>query len=264
MTSQLGLVRELQKRGKPGLTLAQFVSAAWEILEPSTVLQWNWHLDALCTHVESLLLDRPGPDGTPCPQNLLINVPPGCMKSLIFSVFAPAWVWLFRPSWRAMYASSNPNVVTRDSLKCRNLIKSDWYQNTFKPSWQISADQDEKQHFANTRGGFRRGLGAGGVVTGDRADFLGVDDANDAKEIHQKSHRVQINENWWDNAWHNRIADPTASKRGVIMQRLHEEDLAGHIVEKEGLASNGGVWAHLVIAMEAEADGPGDKVTWLG
>lgn len=290
ITSQLDIVRAMHAKGRPALTLAQFVSASWEILEPSTPLQWNWHLDALCSHVEALLLDKPGPRlqielskarlkgidlaqllalqpelaGEVCPQNLLINVPPGCMKSLIFSVFAPAWIWLHRPGWRAIYASGNPSVVTRDSLKCRNLIKSDWYQQTFRPSWQISVDQDEKQHFANTKGGYRRGIGAGGVVTGDRADFLGVDDANDAKEIHQKSHRVQINENWWDNAWHNRIADPTASKRGIIMQRLHEEDLAGHVIENEGLASKGGLWAHFVIAMEAEADGPGDKVSWLG
>lgn len=245
--------------GLPGMTLAQFVSAAWEHLEPNTVLQWNWHLDVLCDHVEALLLDKPGADGSPCPQNLLMNVPPGSMKSLIFSVFAPAWVWLFRPGWRAIYASGNPAVVTRDSLKTRQLVTSDWYQKTFAPSWKISEDQNEKQHFANTQGGFRRGVGAGGTVTGDRADFLGVDDANDAKEIHQKAHRIQINENWWDNAFHNRVADPTYSKRGIIMQRLHEEDLAGYVLAKEK-----GQWAHLVIAMEADKDGFGDPVTWIG
>lgn len=291
ITTQLALVREKHRRGKPGLTLAQYVSGGWDVLEPSTPLVWNWHLDVICAHVEALLLDRDGPNLSAatakafateqfetlddardsvlltredlrvevCPQNFLMNVPPGCMKSLIFSVFGPSWVWLFRPAWRAIYASANPTVVTRDSLKTRNLIKSDWYQKTFKPDWQIASDQDEKQNFANTRGGFRRGISAGGTVTGDRADFLGVDDANDAKEIHQKSHRVQINENWWDSAFHNRIANPRRSKRGLIMQRLHEEDLTGHVLEKEK-----GLWGHLVIPMEADADKEGDDVTWLG
>lgn len=262
--SPLQTVRELHADGLPGLELREFVSVAWGELEPNTPLQWNWHLDALCDHVEALLLNRPGPNGEPCPQNLLINVPPGCMKSLIFSVFAPAWMWLFRPGWRAIYASGNPAVVTRDSLKTRQLITSDWYQKTFAPAWKISEDQNEKQHFANTLGGFRRGVGAGGTVTGDRADFLGVDDANDAKEIHQKAHRDQINEKWWDMAFHNRIADPTLSKRGMIMQRLHEEDATGYVIMKEGLASRGGEWAHLVIPMEADADGPGDRRTWIG
>jgi predicted phage terminase large subunit-like protein len=284
---EIELMRAAHTAGLPGMSLARFVSAGWHILEPSTPLEWSWHLDAVCAHVEALLLDRPGPcrscgaappprasgaiqsrcagcggEFTPCPQNLLINVPPGSMKSLIFSVFAPAWMWLHRPSWRAIYASGTPSVVTRDSLKCRNLIKSEWYQKTFQPKWKIRSDQDEKQHFANDAGGFRMGLGAGGSVTGERADFLGVDDPNGADEIHSKAHRTTVNENWWDAAFHNRVANPTSSKRGLIMQRLHEEDLAGHVLSKEK-----GKWGHLVIQMEYETDAetrPGDKPTWLG
>ena len=259
MPSELDCVRALHAKGVPGLSLAQFIVAAWPILEPSTPLEWNWHLDAAADHVEALLLDRPGPSGEPCPQNLLINVPPGSMKSLIFSVFGPAWIWLFRPAWRAIYASGTPSVVTRDSLKCRNLIRSEWYQSTFAPTWKIAGDQDEKQLFANTRGGFRQGMGAGQAVVGVRADFLGCDDPNDSQAIHGKAHRTQINERWWSDAWHNRIADPTKSKRGLIMQRLHEEDLAGYVLEKEK-----GEWAHLCIQMEFEADGPGDRPTWIG
>lgn len=282
-TSQLQLVRLQHRDGVPGLTLAQFVSAAWDVLESSTPLQWNWHLDTMCEHLESLVLDRHGTrlealvrSGTPlelalakypellgekCPQNLMINVPPGSMKSMIFSVFLPAWVWLFRPSWRAIYASNTPTVVSRDSLKCRTLIRSDWYQKTFSPAWQLSSDQDEKQHFANTAGGFRKGVAAGGAVTGERADFLGVDDPNDAKEITSKAHREQINVNWWDSAFHNRIANPTSSKRAAIMQRLHEEDFCGYVIGKEKAT-----WAWLSIPMEAEADAdaPGDRRTWLG
>jgi predicted phage terminase large subunit-like protein len=267
LPTQLDLARELHKRGRPGLSLAEFAVAAWEGRCPdgksnpleAVPLAWNWHIQSLCDHVEALLLNLPGPQGQACPQNLLINVPPGSMKSLIFSVFTPAWMWLFRPQWRAIYASGTPSVVTRDSVKCRNLIKSEWYQQTFKPSWTISPDQDEKQHFANSAGGFRKGTAAGAAVTGERADFLGVDDPNDAKEITSKAHRTTINENWWDAAFHNRIADPTLSKRGVIMQRLHEEDLAGHVLEKEK-----GEWAHLSIPMEYEASGAGDRPTWLG
>ncbi len=256
--SPLATIRLDHRDGIPGLTLREFVYAAWETLEPATPLTWNWHLDVVCDHVEALLLDK-GPDGKPCPQNLLLNVPPGTMKSLIFSVCAPAWMWLFRPSWRAIYASGTPSVVTRDSLKCRNLIKSEWYQETFKPAWKISLDQDEKQHFANTKGGFRKGVGAGGVVTGERADFLGTDDPNDAKEIHSKAHRDGINERWWATAFHNRIADPSRSKRAIIMQRLHEEDLAGYLLSTEK-----GHWAHLCMQMEFEEKGPGDRPTWLG
>lgn len=267
LPSKLAARRLLHNMGLPSLTLAEFVSAAWEGRSPdggtmpfeSVELAWNWHMDSMCQHLEALLLNKPGPNGEPCPQNLLMNVPPGSMKSLIFSVFAPAWMWLHRPSWRAIFASGTPSVVTRDSLKCRTLIQSDWYQKTFKPTWKISVDQNEKQHFANTAGGFRKGVGAGGTVTGERADFLGVDDPNDAKEITSKAHRTTINDNWWDSAFHNRIADPTSSKRAGIMQRLHEEDWAGYVLEKEK-----GEWAHLCIPMEYDREGAGDKRTWIG
>ena len=233
--------------------LASFVQAAWHVLEPDTPLQWNWHLDAVCAHVEALLVDTPG-----TPQNLLLNVPPGTMKSLLVSVFAPAWQWLRVPSYRMLFASGSPGVVTRDSLKCRGLVKSDWYQSTFKPSWRISADQDEKQKFANTAGGFRQGLGAGSAVVGERADLLACDDPNDPKEIHSEAHRTAINERWWDATWHNRIASPERSKRVVIMQRLHEADLAGHLLSREA-----GQWAHLSLPMEWEP-GACPQPTWLG
>lgn len=232
-------------------SLYQFVRQGWAVLEGGTALQDNWHIQAVCDHLQSHLED----DG---PQNLLINIPPGTGKSLLAAVFAPAWVWLTRPGWRMVFASGTPSVVTRDSLRCRTLIKSDWYQNTFKPSWQIASDQDEKQLFANTAGGFRQGVGAGGAVTGVRANWLLTDDANDAKEIHSPAHREAVNERWWANAFHNRIADPRMSKRTVIGQRLHELDLAGHLLTREA-----GQWAHLCLRMELE---PGDekRTTWLG
>lgn len=251
--SALDFVRELHRRGVPGVSLAEFATAAWHVLEPATPLVWNWHLDAVCSHLQALLTGGPG-----SPSNLLINVPPGSMKSLLTAVFAPAWLWLFRPSWRMVFASGTPSVVSRDSLKTRELIKAAWYQDTFKPEWTISKTQDEKQLFSNTKGGFRQGVGAGGSVTGVRAEWLCVDDPNDAKEVHGKAHRDNINERWWSNAFHNRVADPSTSKRTLIMQRLHELDLAGYVLEREA-----GEWEHLCIRMEHEVDNP-LKPTWLG
>ena len=230
-------------------SLYQFVRQGWHVLEGSP-LQDNWHIKAVCDHLQSHLLG----DG---PQNLLINIPPGTAKSALTAVYAPAWVWLVHPEWRIVAASGTPSVVTRDSLRCRTLVKSDWYQSAFKPEWKISADQDEKQLFGNTAGGFRQGLGAGAAVTGVRAHWLLTDDPNDSREIHSPAHRDAINERWWANSFHNRVADPVLSKRTVIMQRLHELDLAGHLLTREA-----GQWAQLCLRMELEA---GDhKPTWLG
>lgn len=235
-------------------SLSRFVQGAWHVVEPSTPLVWSWHLDVLCNHVQALFEDAPG-----TPQNLAISIPPGSCKSLVVSVFLPAWMWLKRPSWRALYASGAPTVVTRDSMRCRTVVKSDWYTKTFTPEWKISSTQDEKQYYENTAGGWRKGVAAGAGITGERADALVIDDPNSASEIHSAAHRRGINENWYEAAFQSRIADPAKSKRCLIQQRLHAEDLTGFLLTREK-----GQWSHLVMQMEYDAKGPGDRPTWLG
>ena len=122
---------ELAKR-----KLSYFVRFAWKLIEPETPLIWNWHLDAVCDHVQAFLekrLDK---------HNLIINVPPGSMKSTIISVMSPAWMWLHNPSWRGLFFSGNESIGLRDSMKCRDIIESDWYQQTFKPTWRFEKDQN--------------------------------------------------------------------------------------------------------------------------
>lgn len=235
-----------------GLTLAEFVAAAWPVVEPSTPLVWNWHLNVLCEHVQAVL-EGPKREG-PWTQNLLINVPPGTMKSLVVSVFAPAWVWLWRPSWRAIFTSANPRVSLRDSVRCRDLIESDWYKKTFLPQWVMAEDQNAKGNFKNSRAGFRLAISVGSKVTGDRAHAIFVDDPLDAADAPSKTAREAVTF-WWDQALANRLGDLKTDTRIVIMQRLHEEDLSGHLLRQGG-------WEHLCLPMEAS---PAEsKTTFLG
>lgn len=254
LPSQLDLVREQHRRGRPGLTLAQFVVAGWSTIEPFAPLVWGWHLDFLCQHVQALLensfAEQPDPK---IPQNLLINIPPGTMKSLVVSVFAPAWVWLFRPTWRVGCASAADGVASRDSLRCRNLIESEWYRETFQPEWELSTDQNEKMHFSNTRGGFRLATTTARKITGQRFDAELIDDPHDAQEVTSKAERERVL-NWYDQAFHNRVASPARAVRICIMQRLHEEDLSNHLL---GLG-----WAHICLPMEFEPEHT--RETFLG
>lgn len=252
LPSPLTIAREYHKRGLPGLTLSEFVSAAWHVVEPSTPLVWGWHLDALCAHVQAVLegRERKGP----WTQNLLINIPPGTMKSLVVSVFAPAWVWLWRPSWRAIFTSANPRVSLRDSVRCRDLLESDWYRKTFAAKWTMAEDQNAKGNFKNSEGGFRLAISVGSKVTGDRAHALFVDDPLDAADAPSKLAREAVTF-WWDQALANRLADLQTDTRIVIMQRLHEEDLSGHLLAQGG-------WEHLCLPMEFEVGAK--KKTFLG
>lgn len=248
--SQEELAREVHARGAPAMSLAEFVVAAWDVVEPSTRLVWGWHLDALCAHVQSVLVREPN-----APQNLLINIPPGTMKSLVLSVFAPAWVWLWRPAWRAIFVSANPRVSLRDSIRCRDLIESSFYKRTFRPDWDMAEDQNAKGLFKNSRGGFRLAISCGSKVTGDRANAIFVDDPLDAADAPSKTARDGVTF-WWNQALANRLSDLQTDTRIVIMQRLHEDDLSGHLLRQGG-------WAHLCLPMEFEPKGVGAQKTFL-
>jgi predicted phage terminase large subunit-like protein len=219
-------------------SLAQFVRHAWSVIEPTTTILWDWPLDAICDHIQALL------EGRLDKRNLIINVPPGSCKSTILSVCAPAWMWLRKPSWRALFISGDDGVALRDSMKCRDIIESQWYQQTFRPDWSLSKDQNAKGHYRNTKTGFRQAISVGARITGKRADAIFVDDPNDAEG--GKADRMAVN-SWWDNAAYNRLTDMSKGVRCLIQQRLHEEDLTGHILKKDRED-----WDVLVIRQEYE------------
>ena len=84
-----------EQKDPPTITLSEFVQQSWEVLEPSTNLDWNWHLDVVCDHVQAVLFDwlakQSNPEHNQRAQNLLVNIPPGSMKSRIVAVCMPAW-----------------------------------------------------------------------------------------------------------------------------------------------------------------------------
>lgn len=169
------------------------------------------------------------------------------MKSRITSVYLPAWVWLEWPSWKALFLAANPRVALRDSSLCRDLLQSDWYRNTFRPTWEFAKDQDAKSLYKNTEGGFRQAMGITAKITGERGDALFMDDPHDAKEVMSEAKRLAVIERW-DTAIANRVNDARCSIRVGIMQRLHADDWSGHILKQGG-------WEHLCLPMEFEPGG---------
>lgn len=231
-----------------------FVRAAWHVIEPATPLIWNWHLDAICDHVQALV------EGTLGKQNLIINVPPGSMKSTIVSICLIPWIWLKKPHYRGAFASGVPGIESRDSGKCRIILESEWYRQTFGIDWRFSRDQNEKLYYRNTKTGERLATTTGAGVTGHRFNGLYVDDALDARKAFQDVEVNKVNL-WWDQAWWNRIADEKTSTRCVIGQRLREDDLPGHVLERDGLET----WEWLMIPqLWGESEEGSRRVTSLG
>ena len=212
----LNVERELCKR-----SLSAFAKRAWHVLEPDAKLMWGWSLDAICEHLEAVSSGEI--------KRLLINVPPGCMKSLLTGVIWPAWEWGANsmPGLRYISTAHKQELAVRDNLKCRRLIQSAWYQNR----WPIilTGDQNAKTKFENDKTGFREAM-AFCSMTGSRGDRiilddpLSVDDANSAAAL--KSAEMTFTE-----SLPTRVNNENSSIV-VIMQRLHEKDTSGIILEK--------------------------------
>lgn len=232
--------KERRLAEKARRSFAEFTRQAWPLVEPVAKLVWNWHMEEICRHLEAVTRGEI--------QNLLINVPPGTAKSTVVCVMWLPWVWIDRPEWRANHWSYSDDLSLRDSVKTRNIVRSDWYQRNFvKKAWRLSPDQDTKHLFQNTRFGFRSALSIGGTATGVRGDAIVIDDPLNAKQAESKAARDAVI-TAYDQGIGNRLNDLSTGVRVVIMQRLHEEDLSGHILRD--LVAQGERWEHLMLPSE--------------
>ena len=116
--------------------LSHFVKQAWHIIEPETELIWGWYLDAICDHLEAATNGNI--------RDLIINVPPRHLKSLIVSVFWFVWSWIHYPGKRWVYFSYSNDLTIRDSVRSRALILSDWFQSRWGDRFQLTGDQNQK------------------------------------------------------------------------------------------------------------------------
>ena len=204
--------------------LNHFVRQAWHVVEPRTQYKHGWHIDAICDHLQAVT--------TGDIKRLLINIPPRHMKSLAVCVFWPAWEWIHTPQTRFLFSSYAEQLSKRDSLKTRRLITSPWYVERWGGTFVINTDQNEKMRFENNCGGYRVATSVGGIGTGEGGDRIVVDDPHNVRDGESDLKRKACL-TWWDESMSTRINDPATSAKIIIMQRVHEDDLSGHILEQE-------------------------------
>ncbi len=229
-------------------SLYEFIKAAWHVLEGSNPFQEAEHIRAICLHLEHLSKSREKF------SKLCISVPRGFAKSMVTTVLWPAWVWTWRAEAKWLFSSYNEEAVIRDSLRTRQLIKSDWYQSRWPMT--IRSDQDNKKFFWLDKGGYRFctsiGLGSG---TGKRADFIVTDDPNKLGKPYDPTESEMVN-NAWDNVFAGCANDPRTVVFCVIQQRRDKCDLTGHV-----MGSDRG-YAHLRIPMRFDAANPCVTPIW--
>jgi predicted phage terminase large subunit-like protein len=211
-------------------SLSDFIRLGWPHIDPAKYLS-NWHIDAICEHLEAVSRGEI--------RNLIINVPPRHMKSLSVSVAWPAWTWLQKPTAPLMgphvkflassYASS---LSIRDNVKCRRLMLSPWYQAMKGDKFQFVDDQNTKTRFENDQFGYRIATSVDGATTGEGGDVIIVDDPLSAGDASSDNARATVL-SWWDEVMTTRLNDPKTGAYVIIMQRLHEKDLVGHLLARE-------------------------------
>lgn len=231
-------------------SLTAFTKAAWHVIEPATPLIWNWHLDVICVYLEFFFRRKI--------KRLAINVPPGTLKSIVFSVMGPAWVWTWAPHARMLNITNEITLATRDNRRMKQIVESDWYTARWGHKFQMSQDQREKTLFENTQRGFRQGLGIGGNITGKRGGYLLLDDLIDAKKAFSDV-TIQTANETIDQSIGSRLNDPVRDCIGLIMQRLRTNDPTGHLMQKKARK-----WTHVVIPQEYEGRPGYDPVKDLG
>ena len=214
-------------------SLAEFIRQAWHVVEPSQPYVHGWHIDFVCDHLEAITDGVTLEDGTPY-NRLLINVPPGTMKSLIVNVFWPSWEWGPRnmPHLRYVCAAHKvENLSARDSRRMRQLITSDWYKERWGDRVKLARDQNEKLNFVNSATGFRIAT-AITSLTGIRGDRVIIDDPHSVDSAASDTQRESEVTTFLE-AIPSRLNNPTTSAIVVVMQRLHEEDVSGVILDKQ-------------------------------
>lgn len=178
-------------------------------------------------------------------KDLIINIPPGHAKSLLACVFLPAWVWIKRPGYRFLFGSYKTDYATRDSVKCRDLISSDWYQERWRHVFALSSVVNAKERFENNKKGVRA-ICAACSGTGDRGNLTCVDDPMSVDQASSDAERKRHND-WWTGTMTSRLNDLRHDHLLLIQQRLHEDDTTA-----VSLAQGG--YVHLYLPQEFEVD----------
>ncbi len=238
-----------------------FYRWAWEIIEPGTPLEWSWHHDAICEHLEAVSRGEI--------QRLSVEMPTGFTKSLSCAVMWPAWQWARDPRWRLLCSTHSHGLSKRDSGRRRDIITDPDYQRLFASDWAISAskghdtdrprewglaeDQAEKIFFKNTEGGHMVALSVGSSVTGHRGDTIITDDLLDIEKANSEPARRSA----WDHfsrVLPTRANDQRTARWIHVGQRTHVED-------PSAIARD---WGFEILCLPMEYDPKRSCVTVLG
>lgn len=226
--------------------LGVFIDRTFREVAPGSDFEYAWYIDAIAWHLQQCL------DGKI--RRLIINMPPRYGKSISASVAFVAYALGLRPQTRFLCASYSDELAGQFARDTRTVMQSAWYQAVF-PGARIGR-RSASHDFRTTGGGGRYSTSVGGTVTGMGSDFVIIDDPNKAEDAYSEAAR-QRTRIWFDAVLSSRLNDKRTGVIIIVQQRVHEEDLSGHVQRQ-----NGHDWVTLSLPVIATRDemipiGPG-------
>ncbi len=234
MVDDISLDRELTAR-----SLREYIEMAWPHVEPSQPFRANWHVDAMCDVLEACKRQEI--------LRLVINVPPGVGKSLISTVLFPTWLWSDWPGAKLITASYGADLAEGFAIRSRGLMESPWWKGRWGHQMTPNKSMWSKSDYRNKQGGMRLSVGASTGVVGQHGHIQIADDPHKPQDVTGVAALSKANlektKTWWNESMATRVVDRSTAVRIIIMQRLHESDIAG-------LALAEGGYHHLCLPME--------------
>lgn len=200
-----------------------FMMQCFAELNPRASFQSNWHIEVMAAKHQAAQEGRI--------QRLVVCIPPRHLKSLAASISLPAWLLGHDPTAAIINVTYGQDLSDKFARDCRAIMQSRWYQEIF--STRLSTSRAALQELVTTRGGFRLATSIGGMLTGRGADMITIDDPLKPTDAISDTRSVAVNE-WYDGILYSRLNDKTKGAIIVLMQRLHEDDLVGHVLTQEG------------------------------
>lgn len=204
---------------------AEFVKTFWHTVVRDD-LMWNWHIDVMCDELQAMC-ERVF-KWQPKEYDIVTNIPPGSSKSTVHSVMLVPWCWTRMPHFVGICASYSEDLALDLALKCRDVVKSELYRALY-PEVRIRHDQDTKSTFANTNGGIRYGVGAGGTVSGKHAHAIIIDDPLDPNKAISDA-EIDAANHWVGSTLPSRKKNELITFTALVMQRLHQDDPAAQML----------------------------------
>lgn len=190
-------------------------------VSPNSTFIDCWYVSVICDYIMDVLSGKN--------KRLIINIPPRYMKSIICSVALPAFILGHNPKATIIAVSYADELSLDLANKCRRVMEAPWYRELF-PRTKLS--KRATHDFETTKGGGRYATSVNGTLTGRGADYLIIDDPLKPQDAFSDTIREKTND-WYCNTLYSRLNNKKEGRILLVMQRLHEDDLTGYLLEND-------------------------------